>query len=137
MEVCQKHVYQVELNKAETSTDLGLKIEAELAEDCDKEDDLRVYVADVRSGSLADRKGKTKCCFLLIKISSIWIDLKRYEYGLIIQAKLGIIIHSAYFTVHALPVVYNESVKRCRIAGRLSIVDANKSPNDHLQEEDQ
>ncbi|KAL4232685.1 T-lymphoma invasion and metastasis-inducing protein 1 [Mactra antiquata] len=57
IEVCQKHVYGVELNKGEDYKDYGLKIEAELAEDCDREDDLRIYVAEVRADSLADNKG--------------------------------------------------------------------------------
>ncbi|XP_060603385.1 protein still life, isoform SIF type 1-like isoform X2 [Ruditapes philippinarum] len=57
VEVCQKHIYQVELCKGEEFKDYGLKIEAELAQDCDRDDDLRIYVADVRPDSLADKKG--------------------------------------------------------------------------------
>ncbi|XP_053396919.1 protein still life, isoform SIF type 1-like isoform X1 [Mercenaria mercenaria] len=57
VEVCQKHIYQVELCKGDEYKDYGLKIEAELAEDCDRDDDLRIYVANVRPDSLADRKG--------------------------------------------------------------------------------
>ncbi|XP_052808753.1 protein still life, isoform SIF type 1-like isoform X2 [Mya arenaria] len=57
VEVCEKHLYQVELSKNETNRDFGLKIEAELAEDQDREDDLRIYIAEVRPGSLAASKG--------------------------------------------------------------------------------
>ncbi|WAR08890.1 SIF1-like protein [Mya arenaria] len=46
VEVCEKHLYQVELSKNETNRDFGLKIEAELAEDQDREDDLRIYIAE-------------------------------------------------------------------------------------------
>ena len=60
VEVCQKNMYQAELCKEDAIGDLGLKIEAELAEDCDKEDDLRIYVAEVRSCSLADQKGNCR-----------------------------------------------------------------------------
>lgn len=57
MEVCQKHMFQVELCKGEEHKDYGLKIEAELAEDCDRDDDLRIYITEVRPDSLAHSKG--------------------------------------------------------------------------------
>jgi len=47
----------VELTKGDTHRDFGLKIEAELAADQDREDDLRIYVAEVRPDSLANSKG--------------------------------------------------------------------------------
>lgn len=57
VEVCQKSTYQVELDKGDTHIDYGVKIEAELAEDNDREDELRIYVAEVRPESLAHTKG--------------------------------------------------------------------------------
>ena len=58
VEVCQKSTYQVELDKGDTYIDYGVKIEAELAEDGDREDELRTYIAEVRPDSLAHSKGK-------------------------------------------------------------------------------
>ena len=55
--MCQKSTYQVELDKGDTHLDYGVKIEAELAEDNDREDELRIYVAEVRPDSLAHSKG--------------------------------------------------------------------------------
>ena len=56
--MCQKSTYQAELNKGHTHMDYGVKIEAELAEDNDREDELRIYVAEVRPDSLAHSKGR-------------------------------------------------------------------------------
>ena len=57
VEVCQKSTFQAELDKGHTHMDYGVKIEAELAEDNDREDELRIYVAEVRPDSLAHSKG--------------------------------------------------------------------------------
>ena len=66
VEVCQKSTYQVELDKGDTHLDYGVKIEAELAEDNDREDELRIYVAEVRMDSLAHTKGML--CLFLFKV---------------------------------------------------------------------
>ena len=58
----------MELCKGAEFKDYGLKIEAELAQDCDRDDDLRIYIADVRSESLADKKGKTSLSFIIMFI---------------------------------------------------------------------
>ena len=58
VEVCQKSTYQVELDKGDTYIDYGVKIEAELAEESDREDELRTYVSEVRPDSLAHSKGR-------------------------------------------------------------------------------
>lgn len=58
IEVCQKSMFQVELVKRGGHTAFGFSIEAELAEDSERDDELQVYVSDVQRGGLADLKGK-------------------------------------------------------------------------------
>ncbi|XP_064601963.1 protein still life, isoform SIF type 1-like isoform X2 [Liolophura sinensis] len=57
IEVCQKSMFQVELVKRGGHTAFGFSIEAELAEDSERDDELQVYVSDVQRGGLADLKG--------------------------------------------------------------------------------
>ncbi|XP_064629838.1 protein still life, isoforms C/SIF type 2-like isoform X4 [Lineus longissimus] len=57
IELCQKIVFQCELLKPDLRGDFGLHIEAELSHDTVKEDELRVFINDVRRGSLAEGKG--------------------------------------------------------------------------------
>ncbi|XP_052239037.1 protein still life, isoform SIF type 1-like isoform X5 [Dreissena polymorpha] len=75
VEVCQKYMYRVELSKCEKHRDFGLKIEAELAEDFDKEDDLRIYVTEVRPSSLSDQKGMRASDEIVIINGKIVSDL--------------------------------------------------------------
>lgn len=55
IEVCQKSVVQLHLTKSPGETEFGFTVEAELAEDFDKDDELRLYVSQVTPGSVAHR----------------------------------------------------------------------------------
>ncbi|XP_061171231.1 protein still life, isoform SIF type 1-like isoform X4 [Saccostrea echinata] len=55
IEVCQKSVVQLHLVKSPGDTEFGFTVEAELAEDFDKDDELRLYVSQVTPGSVAHR----------------------------------------------------------------------------------
>ncbi|ESO93240.1 hypothetical protein LOTGIDRAFT_232689 [Lottia gigantea] len=57
IEVCQKSIFQLELNKTTKDGVFGFAVEAELAEDYDRDDELQVYVCDVTKGSVADEQG--------------------------------------------------------------------------------
>ncbi|KAK3097345.1 hypothetical protein FSP39_008828 [Pinctada imbricata] len=57
IEVCQKSVFQLQLVKSSADSEFGFAVEAELAEDYDREDDLRLYVSNVTAGSVAQRNG--------------------------------------------------------------------------------
>ncbi|XP_012937622.1 protein still life, isoform SIF type 1 isoform X2 [Aplysia californica] len=57
IEVCQKCVFQLELTKPTKDGVFGFAVEAELAEDLDRDDELRVYVCDVTRDAVADKRG--------------------------------------------------------------------------------
>ncbi|CAL1547658.1 unnamed protein product [Lymnaea stagnalis] len=57
IEVCQKCIFQMELTKPTKDGMFGFAVEAELAEDLDRDDELRVYVCDVTKDSVADKRG--------------------------------------------------------------------------------
>ncbi|XP_050393235.1 protein still life, isoform SIF type 1 isoform X3 [Patella vulgata] len=57
IEVCQKSIFQLELTKTSKDGVFGFAVEAELAEDFDRDDELQVYVCDVTKGSVADKHG--------------------------------------------------------------------------------
>lgn len=55
-----KILFQIELQQQDTETSFGMEVEAELAEDTDEEDQLRVFVSEVQRGGLAHKRGE--CC---------------------------------------------------------------------------
>ncbi|KAL3882118.1 hypothetical protein ACJMK2_028489, partial [Sinanodonta woodiana] len=57
VDICQKCIFQIQLTKSEAHVTYGIKIEAELAEDCERDDDLRIYIREVIPGSLAQSRG--------------------------------------------------------------------------------
>ncbi|XP_055889576.1 protein still life, isoform SIF type 1-like isoform X3 [Biomphalaria glabrata] len=57
IEVCQKCIFQMELTKPTKDGLFGFAVEAELADDQDRDDELRVYVCDVTKDGVADRRG--------------------------------------------------------------------------------
>ncbi|CAG5121636.1 unnamed protein product, partial [Candidula unifasciata] len=57
IEVCQKCIFQLELTKPTKDGMFGFAVEAELTDDFDRDDELRVYVCDVTKDSVADRRG--------------------------------------------------------------------------------
>ncbi|XP_048240466.1 protein still life, isoform SIF type 1-like isoform X4 [Haliotis rufescens] len=57
IEVCQKCIFQLELTKPSKDGVFGFAVEAELAEDFDRDDELRVYVCDVTGGCVAEKRG--------------------------------------------------------------------------------
>ncbi|KAL5009978.1 hypothetical protein ScPMuIL_012283, partial [Solemya velum] len=57
VDVCQKSVFQIEVTKTESDKDYGMTLEAELGDDLEREDDLKIYISDVRKGGLAERRG--------------------------------------------------------------------------------
>ncbi|XP_074662751.1 protein still life, isoforms C/SIF type 2-like isoform X1 [Tubulanus polymorphus] len=57
LEIYQKVVFQTELVRPHYGADFGFQIEAELAEDSDREDELRLFVTGVNKGSLAENRG--------------------------------------------------------------------------------
>lgn len=61
IEVCQKSVFQLDLVKNECDTEFGFAVEAELAEDIERDDELRLYVSNVLHGGIAHRTGNGYC----------------------------------------------------------------------------
>ncbi|XP_033741186.1 protein still life, isoform SIF type 1-like isoform X2 [Pecten maximus] len=57
IEVCQKSVFQLDLQKNECDTEFGFAVEAELAEDIERDDELRLYVSNVLQNGIAHRTG--------------------------------------------------------------------------------
>ncbi|XP_041354996.1 protein still life, isoforms C/SIF type 2-like isoform X2 [Gigantopelta aegis] len=57
LEVCQKSIFQLELTKLTKGGVFGFAVEAELAEDLDRDDELRVYVCEITPGSVAEKRG--------------------------------------------------------------------------------
>ena len=67
IEICPKILFQLELSRdacdvtdagaSDANGALGVSVEAELADDADAEDELRVFVADVTRNSVAQRAG--------------------------------------------------------------------------------
>ena len=51
-------MFQLELTKPTKDGLFGFAVEAELAEDLDKDDELRVYVSDVTRDGVADKRGE-------------------------------------------------------------------------------
>ena len=73
VEVCAKVLFRLELTRTDKERDFGMSIEAELAEDTEQEDELRVFISDLSKGGPAARKG---CYPVSIKISFsvLWIQ---------------------------------------------------------------
>lgn len=57
IELCPKLMRQVELVR--TANDFGFKVEAELAEDAEQEDELCLFISDVTAGGIAAGKGQS------------------------------------------------------------------------------
>ncbi|GAB1600635.1 protein still life, isoform SIF type 1-like isoform X8 [Argonauta hians] len=57
IEVCQKSLFHIELTKSVADPEFGFRVEAELSDHYDKDDELQVYVCEIKSGGLAHRKG--------------------------------------------------------------------------------
>uniref|UniRef100_A0A8W8JLZ7 T-lymphoma invasion and metastasis-inducing protein 2 n=1 Tax=Magallana gigas TaxID=29159 RepID=A0A8W8JLZ7_MAGGI len=75
IEVCQKSVVQLHLTKSPEETEFGFTVEAELAEDFDKDDELRLYVSQVTPGSVAHRSLLSVGDEILVINSKIVSDL--------------------------------------------------------------
>ena len=60
--MCQKCVFQLELTKPTKDGVFGFAVEAEMAEDLDRDDELRVYVCDVTPDQVAERRGTFYVC---------------------------------------------------------------------------
>ncbi|CAH1798643.1 unnamed protein product [Owenia fusiformis] len=57
IEVCAKTIFQIELSRNETIPDFGFEIEAELAEDTERDDELCVFVSEMKEGALGQTQG--------------------------------------------------------------------------------
>ncbi|XP_021361265.1 protein still life, isoform SIF type 1-like [Mizuhopecten yessoensis] len=57
IEVCQKSVFQLDLQKSDSDTEFGFAVEAELAEDIERDDELRLYTSNVLQAGIAHRTG--------------------------------------------------------------------------------
>ncbi|XP_036357057.1 protein still life, isoform SIF type 1 isoform X5 [Octopus sinensis] len=57
IEVCQKSLFHIELTKSVADPEFGFRVEAELSDHYDKDDELQVYVCEIKPGGLAHRKG--------------------------------------------------------------------------------
>ncbi|XP_070190492.1 protein still life, isoform SIF type 1-like isoform X2 [Littorina saxatilis] len=57
IEVCQKCMFQLELTKPTKDGMFGFAVEAELAEDYDRDDELQVYVCEITPGGVAEQRG--------------------------------------------------------------------------------
>ena len=75
VEICAKSLFQIELRKPEKCKDFGLQIEAELAEDTEKEDELRVFISEVIKGGVAARKGLVASDEILVINSKVVAEL--------------------------------------------------------------
>lgn len=84
IEVCQKSVVQLHLIKSPGETEFGFTVEAELAEDFDKDDELRLYVSQVTPGSVAHRSREfVKSLFSLkvtVLVQSVVSQMSTYNY---------------------------------------------------------
>lgn len=84
IEVCQKSVVQLHLIKSPGETEFGFTVEAELAEDFDKDDELRLYVSQVTPGSVAHRSREfVKSLFSLkvtVLVQSVISQMSTYNY---------------------------------------------------------
>lgn len=84
IEVCQKSVVQLHLTKSPGETEFGFTVEAELAEDFDKDDELRLYVSQVTPGSVAHRSREfVKSLFSLkvtVLVQSVISQMSTYNY---------------------------------------------------------
>ena len=82
VEVCAKVLFRLELSRSDKERDFGLSIEAELAEDTEQEDELRVFISDVTKGGPAARKGyQLIYCLRLNKVClSFSLSLSLYIY---------------------------------------------------------
>ncbi|XP_076466563.1 protein still life, isoform SIF type 1-like isoform X2 [Babylonia areolata] len=57
IEVCQKCMFQLELTKPTKDGMFGFAVEAELADDYDRDDELQVYVCEITPGGVAESRG--------------------------------------------------------------------------------
>ncbi|XP_022081626.1 protein still life, isoform SIF type 1-like isoform X2 [Acanthaster planci] len=53
IEICRKCIHQVELYKFNENMDFGFKVEAELGDDAEREDQLCVFISEIEKGGLA------------------------------------------------------------------------------------
>ena len=58
IEVCQKSLFHIELTKSVADPEFGFRVEAEIADHYERDDELQVYVSEIKPGGLAHRKGK-------------------------------------------------------------------------------
>ena len=58
--MCQKCVFQLELTKPTKDGVFGFAVEAELSDDVERDDELRVYVCDVTGDQVAQKRGGSK-----------------------------------------------------------------------------
>ena len=65
--MCAKSIFQVELSRGERDHDLGISVEAELAEDAEQEDQLCVFVSEIVKGGVAFRKGTVSIFTMLLR----------------------------------------------------------------------
>lgn len=57
IEVCQKSLFHIELTKSVADPEFGFRVEAEIADHYERDDELQVYVSEIKPGGLAHRKG--------------------------------------------------------------------------------
>lgn len=67
IEVCQKCMFQMELTKPTKDGMFGFAVEAELAEDFDRDDELQVYVCEITAGGVAEKAGSS-LSFMLVHV---------------------------------------------------------------------
>ena len=74
LEVCAKILFQMELERGDRDADFGFQVEAELAEDTEREDEMCVFVSDTTKGGLAHKKGEWGLSLLCAEVlwASVW-----------------------------------------------------------------
>lgn len=51
-------MFHIELTKSVADPEFGFRVEAEIADHYERDDELQVYVSEIKPGGLAHRKGK-------------------------------------------------------------------------------
>ena len=63
-------MFQLELTKPTKDGMFGFAVEAELAEDYDRDDELQVYVCDITPGGVAETRGELAC------VACLWVCVR-------------------------------------------------------------
>ncbi|CAG0918612.1 unnamed protein product [Notodromas monacha] len=90
VEICGKILYQVDLGRGSRDQMWGFSVEAELAENSEKQDELCCYVSRVEDGSVAMQSGLMKGDEIMVINGAIVSDLDMMHIESVLQEETGL-----------------------------------------------